>query len=113
MKVPWDYIEGSSKQADISKPSLKPNLPSDLGRALGYEMQRLFLASLDGKPDNRCADCAFRLNSAPNGSEASLMNAMKCIMEGKPFNCHMENKPCAGFVLMRQKALKLTKVAQS
>jgi hypothetical protein len=51
----------------------------------------------------RCATCAFRQGTYPNGTVGTLMDATKCVMEGVPFNCHEDTRrPCAGWVLLRR-----------
>lgn len=77
----------------------KINEPTREGYELGYHLARLF-----GTPDvdNRCSTCAFRQGTYPNGSPVTLMDAVKCIEEGVPFNCHEESKLCAGYVMFRK-----------
>lgn len=71
-----------------------PNLPTDAGRALGRELARLCdaaeAADLARFPDQRprCEDCAFRAGTVPNGCAETLMDAIKCMVEVKPFYCH-------------------------
>ena len=77
-----------------------PNETTPEGRALGAEMARLCDTAIDGE-DNRCATCAFRKGDhLANGSPATLMNALKCVIEGDPFYCHEHERPCAGWVAM-------------
>lgn len=76
------------------------NLPTEEGRALGKELARLCDSALLGKPDERCATCAFRLGTEANGSPATLMDATKCVLERVPFFCHEHARPCAGFAAM-------------
>jgi hypothetical protein len=81
---------------------LFPNEASPEGRALGRELARLCDGELAGKPDNRCATCAFRLGPhLANGSAPTLMSALKCALEGDPFWCHEIDRPCAGWQAMR------------
>ena len=79
------------------------NRPTSQGRELGTEMARLYNTG-DPEPDLRCLDCAFRLGTDPNGSISTLMDAIKCISEGVPFLCHMEQTPktCAGYTRFRK-----------
>jgi hypothetical protein len=65
------------------------------GRALGAQLVRLtdpaiFQLSLEGEPDTRCASCAFKLGTVPNGCEQTQLDAVKAVMEGVPFYCHMD-----------------------
>lgn len=70
------------------------NTPSPEGRLLGTQ-----LALLHGKaepavlaqfPDHakRCASCAFRAGTVPNGCFITAMDALKAVVEGDPFYCH-------------------------
>lgn len=80
----------------------RPNLATDEGRELGKHMARLCDVELDGKEDRRCATCAFRAGDhLANGSPETLMTAIKCAAEGRPFWCHETDKPCAGWIAMR------------
>lgn len=76
----------------------KINEPSRLGWELGFHLDKFFNAA-KLQPE-RCRTCAFRSGTYANGSEQTVMDAMKCIMERVPFNCHEENKLCAGYVSM-------------
>ena len=77
------------------------------GIALGEQMAQLCDGKLAGKPDNRCATCAFRKGEhQANGSPETLMTATKCCMERTAFWCHEENRPCAGWLAMRADADK-------
>lgn len=53
----------------------------------------------------RCASCAFRAgNHLANGSPATQMDAMKCVIECVPFYCHDVHRPdqiCSGWVMMQ------------
>lgn len=77
----------------------KLNRPTDRGRQLG-----MYLAKLADKAEResakrfpnqkiRCTTCAFRGGSIPNGCEETLLDAIKCTMEGVSFYCH-ETKGC-------------------
>jgi hypothetical protein len=86
------------------------NSPTPEGRSLGAELARLVEAGIqkiwkeDGQPDDRCASCAFRAGTLPNGSPVTTMDALKAAMEGSPFLCHMEKpptKPCHGWYAAR------------
>lgn len=76
-----------------------PNRTTPEGRALGSQMARLCNVALTGKTDLRCGTCAFRAGDhLANGSPETLMDAMKCVIEGVPFYCHEQDRPCAGWV---------------
>lgn len=60
------------------------------------------IVEMAGKPDIRCATCAFRRGDhLANGSAETLMTAVKCIFERTPFWCHEHDRPCAGWLAMR------------
>lgn len=87
--------------------ALKPNLPTSEGRALGTELARLCDGEARSRPEepDRCRTCAFRAGTAPNGCVPTLMDALKCAMEGVPFYCHESpcgepTRLCAGWRLM-------------
>lgn len=53
----------------------------------------------------RCGTCAFRAGTKPNQMGGTVLDALKCAMEGKPFYCH-ETKTetvCAGWMILRNK----------
>lgn len=64
----------------------------------------------------RCESCAFRQGKhAPNGSPETLMDALKCVLEGAEFYCHQKHRKgelCAGWTMMMlaQNVLSFTKV---
>jgi len=79
------------------------------GEALGEQIARL----CDGAEPKarlrmpelqpRCASCAFRRGPhVANGSPATLMDALKCVMEGHEFQCHQPDRkgePCSGWAM--------------
>lgn len=82
------------------------NLPSAEGRIAGAKISALCddaeRSKIIARP--RCTTCAFRLGTIPNACLATVMDALKCAVEGRPFLCH--EKPgflCAGYVVMRQR----------
>ena len=71
------------------------NRPTPEGRELGAELVRLTAPGIatiaaDGEPDARCASCAFRAGTIPNGCIETQADALKAVMEGSPFYCHMK-----------------------
>lgn len=90
------------------------NEPTRDGFEQGYYMARFVDAEeAKGKLANgseRCATCAFRQGTYPNGSPTTQMDALKCVMEGIPFGCHEESKPCAGWALLRRTSEHTTKM---
>lgn len=53
----------------------------------------------------RCASCAFREGPhVANGSPATQMDALKCVMEGVEFQCHeppRAGQPCSGWLMLQ------------
>lgn len=105
--VPWDFSEEPLPGQD------KPNTPTDAGRALGAQIARLAgieeTKQLRQFPNmkRRCSDCAARVGTLPNGCEETLMDFLKCVVEGRQFNCHLGvkdgEKPtrvCAGWTVL-------------
>jgi hypothetical protein len=70
------------------------NTPSTEGRLLGTQLARLHDKAAPGVltqfPDHarRCASCAFRAGTVPNGCFITTMDALKAVIEGEPFYCH-------------------------
>jgi hypothetical protein len=86
------------------------NVPTPEGQALGKELVRLYEPSIaelekEGEPDERCATCALRAGTYPNGCVTTLMDLFKCAMEGEvPFMCHDKRRKgevCHGYFAMR------------
>jgi hypothetical protein len=80
------------------------------GRELGENIARLIQPAIEelaamGEPDVRCATCAFRAGTVPNGCAQTLMDAMKCVMEGsRVFLCHQDTSHqtvCHGYFAAR------------
>lgn len=104
--APWDFTAPKGDGTDV------PNVPTPEGEALGRELARLI--ALDLETTTRrfpgslppCDECAFVAGTMPNRSPATLMDAIKCVIECDPFYCHKgvnENNPapkrlCAGWV---------------
>ena len=68
------------------------------GEELGAHLVRLTVPVIarlvtEGEPDMRCASCAFRLGTVPNGCPQTGMDAMKAVLEGVPFYCHLRHAP--------------------
>lgn len=106
--APWDYSEEPTPEAS------HPNLPTPAGRALGLEVARLVDAEEARlKIDTpglhpRCVDCAARAGTLPNGCEETLMDFLKCAIEGRQFNCHKgvpegetPSEPCRGWLVLQ------------
>ncbi len=80
------------------------------GRELGQKMARLCdSAEPDARlkmPDlpPRCSSCAFRAGRhVANGSPETLMDAVKCLVEGVEFQCHepaRKGQPCSGWAMI-------------
>ena len=81
---------------------MRPNKATPEGRELGRHMARLCDVELVGKRDDRCGTCAFRGGDhLANGSPETLMDAIKCTLEGTTFWCHEHDRLCAGWRAMR------------
>lgn len=54
-------------------------------------------------PDLRCATCAFRAGTVPNGCLQTQLDIVKALHEGVPFGCHAprDGKLCNGFIAAR------------
>lgn len=78
------------------------NTASPEGFALGANLARFADAEIAGLPcDKRCATCAFRKGThLANGSVPTLMNALKCVIEGVVFRCHEHDAVCAGYAAL-------------
>ena len=85
-------------------PGLKPNLPTPEGAEMGRHLARFVDMEMDGprilKP--RCHDCAFLRGTEPNACPGTLLDALACVMEKRPFYCHVDRGDgkehlCAGF----------------
>ena len=92
------------------KTALRRNMPTPDGMELGRHLVRLYepavleLAAM-GVPDKRCSTCALRAGTPPNGCPTTLMDLLKCAMEGDTvFECHDHGRKgelCHGFLAMR------------
>jgi hypothetical protein len=91
-KTPW----GFSKHVKEGDENVVPNLPTPQGEELGRELARITKKELErqspGTPPP-CDECAFVRGTIPNGCPSTLMDAVKCIVEGEPFYCHKSVKP--------------------
>ena len=95
MPTTWPHIEGGDDPVKYPV----PNVATPEGRELGREIARLADAEYarTGR-DTRCLTCAFRHGDhIANGSAATLMSAVKCVVEGTPFYCHESDRPCGGW----------------
>lgn len=82
------------------------NKPEFAGYELGFHLARF----ADAVPQiaERCFTCAFRQGTDPNGCVTTVMDGLKCIMEGVPFYCHERStKLCGGYVVLRAETPKL------
>jgi hypothetical protein len=86
------------------------NAPCEEGATLGKEIARLTDLEMAKRKQNfpnhveRCATCAFRLGTAANACAPTLMDAMKCVIEGRDqFVCHeRENHQCVGYAILKR-----------
>ena len=76
----------------------QPNLPTPEGREAGAHLARLsdateaeLIAFFGGLPPVcvRCADCACRLGTNPNGSPQTIVDFVQCLQDKEPFYCHL------------------------
>lgn len=79
------------------------NLPTEEGIQLGTRLAEFASIEASKKPGikERCQTCAFRSGTIPNGCPPTLMDALKCLIEGDVFMCHEETRPCSGYLLMK------------
>lgn len=90
--------------------ALIPNRPTPEGRAIGEHLARWADAADSEqrkqfpKMAERCVTCAFRKGTIPNGCPETVMDALKCVIEGVDFMCHHSPKddrePCMGWLLL-------------
>ena len=76
------------------------NVPTPEGREIGKELawmtkqaradlvKRLGQEAVAGLLPEPCRSCAFRGGTFPNGCSGTVLDALKCVMEGVPFYCH-------------------------
>lgn len=88
-----------------------PQKPSAHGRVLGAELTTIADAMAPLHPDipERCATCAFRHGTFPNGCASTLSEALNCVIgaDPSPFHCHHGLKDgegpmrlCSGYLLV-------------
>lgn len=93
--MPWPHIPGGELSPELPV----ENVATEEGRELGRELARLAdnEYARTGR-DARCETCAFRHGEhIANGSAATLMSAVKCLLERTPFWCHESDRPCGGW----------------
>ena len=103
IEMPYPF---SDEQGGTGK--LSPNLPSPEGEALGAELARFAapkIAETKARfPDSipPCSECAFVKGTAPNRCLSTVGDALKCVVELVPFNCHKGDgsRLCAGWAAM-------------
>lgn len=82
---------------------LIPNRPSEIGREAGEGIAKMADNAARVFGDTRCGTCAFRDGTIPNGCASTVMDAMKCVMEHRDFNCHEDlTKLCGGYDASRK-----------
>ena len=87
------------------------NRATPTGRALGREIARLVDESeprarlVEPAIPPRCASCAFRAGPhVANGSPQTLTDAMACVFDRTPFECHQParaGRPCSGWLILQ------------
>lgn len=88
------------------------NRPTPEGIALGRELARLTDRAEEGLRDKfpnakeRCGTCAYRLDTIPNGCAETVLDAVKCALEFRTFDCHetmvkgKPAQPCQGWLIL-------------
>lgn len=59
-----------------------------VSRMTDIEVGKL-IANGEWTKDERCASCAFRHGTVPNGCPQTQLDAVKCVLEKQTFNCHV------------------------
>ena len=97
-QMPWEY----SGAANIPAPGKVPNVPSAEGAEIGEYLAAFADAEYQKTGhDARCEDCAFRLGTYPNQCLATVADALKCVLEGETFDCHVHKQVCEGYAMLR------------
>jgi hypothetical protein len=72
------------------------NRVTPMGQQLGERMSRMtdtecgkLVAEGEWEKDERCASCAFRHGTIPNGCPQTQMDVLKSVLERKTFMCHV------------------------
>jgi hypothetical protein len=87
------------------------NKPSPEAYALGEHLARFCEVEIERYRESgmavprRCSTCAFRAGTYANGCLPTVADALKCAVEGVPFECHEHRKAdaapvCAGWMLL-------------
>jgi hypothetical protein len=91
---------------------MERNKPEPAGYALGEQLDKFCEVEIDKYKASglavprRCNTCAFRKGTFPNGCVTTVMDALKCTLEGDTqFLCHEHKKGeepsiCAGYLLL-------------
>lgn len=82
---------------------------SEEGKAIGRRMSQMaddgvLILELEGEStDKRCATCAFRIGTVPNGCILTQADVLKAFSQGdKLFTCHVnKGETCYGFYAAR------------
>lgn len=92
--APWPFL-GTDEQTGLL------NQTSELTAELGSHLARFVEQEIaGGAVDIRCNDCAFRRGTFPNESY-SVADALKCLLENRPFHCHLGGeKVCGGYRIL-------------
>jgi hypothetical protein len=85
--LPWPFSDESGGPKVL-------NIPSPEGAALGEQVARmtehgrkLREQAFPNAPP-RCIECAFTKGTVPNRCLSTVGDALKCVIERVPFNCH-------------------------
>ena len=88
---------------------MKKKLQGSLAQDIGENIARItepaiaMLAAI-GLPDERCRACTFRAGSLSNGCLNTVLDAIKCVMEGHRIECRdgrRTGETCHGWLAAR------------
>lgn len=94
----------------------QPNRVTPEGRKVGEWISRRcdtevgkLIAEGEWDKDERCASCAFRYGTVPNGCPQTMLDVVKSVMEKQTFSCHVARDgyeagvhPCMGWFATMQ-----------
>lgn len=92
---PWDF----SQEAEPGERGIPPSeRVSEQAAELGRRLERMaklgdgLLIEQGIEVPEPCTTCAFRAGSVPSQCDDTVMDALKCVLEGVPFLCHEPRK---------------------
>lgn len=115
-RTPWDLSEERKPgEPTMTREQRMPPEAASVGRILAAMSREggLVLALQGIAIPDRCKTCAFRKGTVPNRCIDTVADAMKCVMEGIPFKCHVPkggelavDQMCAGWMRARAWAVQ-------